>query len=163
MARLWLLSFVASAVIDQAFAQSATSSAAASATASYTLQDDYFSGNFFDRFNFYTGYDPTNGHVQYVNRSVATAQNYIGLNSTAATMSVDNVGLYPKGGPGRPSVRIISQANYTHGLFITDIGHMPYGCGTWPAFWTLGPNWPNNGEIGKYKKENDCRTKADLT
>jgi hypothetical protein len=25
---------------------------------------------------------------------------------------------------------------------------MPGGiCGTWPAFWLLGPNWPNNGEI----------------
>jgi hypothetical protein len=20
-------------------------------------------------------------------------------------------------------------------------------CGTWPAFWTVGPNWPNSGEI----------------
>jgi len=25
--------------------------------------------------------------------------------------------------------------------------HMPTGCGTWPAFWTNGPNWPNGGEI----------------
>ena len=24
---------------------------------------------------------------------------------------------------------------------------MPYGCGTWPAFWSLGPNWPSHGEI----------------
>ena len=24
---------------------------------------------------------------------------------------------------------------------------MPVGCGTWPAFWTNGPNWPNEGEI----------------
>lgn len=25
---------------------------------------------------------------------------------------------------------------------------MPGGiCGTWPAFWTVGPNWPSNGEI----------------
>jgi len=24
---------------------------------------------------------------------------------------------------------------------------MPYGCGTWPAFWSLGPDWPSNGEI----------------
>ena len=21
------------------------------------------------------------------------------------------------------------------------------GCGTWPAFWLVGPNWPNGGEI----------------
>ncbi|TKA76221.1 hypothetical protein B0A49_03301 [Cryomyces minteri] len=24
---------------------------------------------------------------------------------------------------------------------------MPFGCGTWPAYWLLGPNWPSNGEI----------------
>src|SRR5690348_578727 len=24
---------------------------------------------------------------------------------------------------------------------------MPEGCGTWPAFWMVGPNWPNGGEI----------------
>ena len=24
---------------------------------------------------------------------------------------------------------------------------MPYGCGTWPALWMVGSNWPNNGEI----------------
>ena len=24
---------------------------------------------------------------------------------------------------------------------------MPHGCGTWPAYWTVGDNWPNNGEI----------------
>ncbi len=24
---------------------------------------------------------------------------------------------------------------------------MPFGCGTWPALWMLGPDWPNYGEI----------------
>lgn len=24
---------------------------------------------------------------------------------------------------------------------------MPVGCGTWPAFWMFGPNWPASGEI----------------
>ena len=51
-------------------------------------------------------------------------------------------------GAGRPSVRISTQKSWTHGLFIGDFNHAPGGiCGTWPAWWTIGPNWPYNGEI----------------
>jgi hypothetical protein len=56
---------------------------------------------------------------------------------------------WPRNGPGRPAVRLISDNTYTHGLFVLDLSHMPYGCGTWPAFWLLGPDWPTNGEIGE--------------
>ena len=49
---------------------------------------------------------------------------------------------------GRESVRVSSNKAYTHGLIIGDIAHMPDStCGVWPAFWTVGPNWPNSGEI----------------
>jgi beta-glucanase (GH16 family) len=37
---------------------------------------------------------------------------------------------------------------YNKGLIIADILHMPENaCGAWPSFWTLGPSWPNQGEI----------------
>lgn len=45
------------------------------------------------------------------------------------------------------SVRISSQKRYDGGLFILDTNHAPWGCGVWPAWWTVGDNWPNNGEI----------------
>jgi hypothetical protein len=32
-------------------------------------------------------------------------------------------------------------------LFVLHLYHMPQGCGTWPAWWFCGPNWPNEGEI----------------
>jgi len=45
------------------------------------------------------------------------------------------------------SVRIQSNDIFTEGLWVMDAVHMPVGCGVWPAFWTVGPDWPANGEI----------------
>lgn len=53
----------------------------------------------------------------------------------------------PKVTGNRQSVRIHSNYVINGGLVILDAVHMPYGCGTWPAFWSNGPNWPTNGEI----------------
>jgi hypothetical protein len=50
-------------------------------------------------------------------------------------------------GRGRDSVRVESNKQYNSGLFILDASHMPEGCGTWPAFWMYGPNWPSGGEV----------------
>lgn len=50
---------------------------------------------------------------------------------------------------GRDSVRISSQRAYDEAVVVLDLSHMPEGCGTWPAFWSLsqrGP-WPHGGEI----------------
>lgn len=44
-------------------------------------------------------------------------------------------------------VRITSDKTYNSGLFIADFSAVPYGCGTWPAYWTVGPGWPAGGEI----------------
>ncbi|KAE8445251.1 hypothetical protein EG329_013623 [Mollisiaceae sp. DMI_Dod_QoI] len=56
--------------------------------------------------------------------------------------------LNPNGGLGRDSVRITSNKAWIHGLVILDLAHMPStDCGSWPAFWMMGPNWPAGGEI----------------
>jgi hypothetical protein len=50
---------------------------------------------------------------------------------------------------GRDSVRIYLENAYDEAIFVLDLVHMPAGCATWPAFWTLseaGP-WPAGGEI----------------
>jgi len=51
--------------------------------------------------------------------------------------------------PGnRNSVRISSQKSFEKGqLLLMDALHAPACCGCWPAFWTVGTNWPENGEI----------------
>ncbi|KAE8351844.1 concanavalin A-like lectin/glucanase domain-containing protein [Aspergillus coremiiformis] len=115
------------------------------AAAIYTLQDDYgTSAAFFDKFTFFTASDPTHGFVKYVDRS--TAENTGLINAGGSIyMGVDHTNV---ASGGRQSVRISSNNAYNHGLFILDLAHMPGSiCGVWPAFWLLGPNWPNGGEI----------------
>ncbi|KAI9781699.1 MAG: hypothetical protein M1816_002223 [Peltula sp. TS41687] len=113
--------------------------------AKYTLVENYTPSNFFEKFNFFNLPDPTNGFVKYVDKYTAKSSGLISSNKTSVYIGVDHKTISPN---GRASVRLESQKKYTHGLFIVDITHMPGGiCGTWPAFWTTGLNWPNNGEI----------------
>jgi len=116
--------------------------------AGYTLEDDYLSGgNFFDQFTFFTDSDPTGGFVQYVDHSTASNSGYINASSSAVYIGTDYTNVASSS--GRESVRITSNKAYDSGLVILDLGHMPGGiCGTWPAFWMVGPNWPAGGEIG---------------
>jgi hypothetical protein len=80
-------------------------------------------------------------------------------------------------GRGRKSVRISSKKTYgsvssspscalflnnssehrvTQSVVVIDLDHMPQGCGTWPAFWTVTPsNWPTGGEIDIIEGAND--------
>lgn len=124
--------------------------------ARYTLADDYFAGgSFFDRFSFWDAPDPTNGFVQYQSRERAQGWLIDGAASNARLM-VDHNSIAPG---GRSSVRITSRQSYQLGLFVVDIDHMPGGvCGTWPAFWMVGPDWPNQGEIDIIEGVNDQQT-----
>ncbi|KAI9829913.1 MAG: hypothetical protein M1826_005335 [Phylliscum demangeonii] len=118
---------------------------AAPVLAKYSVVEDYAPSAFFDHFNFYTGADPTHGFVQYIDRPTAQQTGLVSSNGSVAYMGVDHQTV---SSGGRASVRLESRNTYTHGLFIADIAHMPGDvCGVWPAFWTFGPNWPNNGEI----------------
>jgi len=48
----------------------------------------------------------------------------------------------------RESVRLQSKKSWKYMLLVMKFEHLPFGCGTWPAFWTLGPGqWPNGGEL----------------
>jgi hypothetical protein len=96
---------------------------AGTASAAYTLQDVYDSTNFFDGFNFYDGRDPTNGFVDYVNAETANNAGLAGLSQDGVYMGVDHTTMSPPN--GRASVRVESKKQYTLGLFIADIKHMP--------------------------------------
>jgi beta-glucanase (GH16 family) len=121
------------------------------ARATYSLQTDYSGANFFEEFDFFTEADPTGGTVRFVNEAEANdtaLAGYLdmGNGQTAIYMAADSTSEVTDGS-GRSSVRVSSNQTFNHGLFIIDIQHMPTGCGTWPAFWLLGPSWPQGGEI----------------
>jgi len=113
----------------------------------YTLQDKYSGNDFINDWNFFDSADPTNGYVNYLTKSEAQSNGlaYVQKDGTAI-LAVDN---YTKlsAGAKRNSVRISSPKTYNGGLFIADFYAMPHGCTVWPAWWTVGPNWPAGGEI----------------
>ncbi|TFK36778.1 endo-1,3(4)-beta-glucanase [Crucibulum laeve] len=111
----------------------------------WKLQQAYEGNSFFDGWDFFTGADPTNGIVEYIDQNTAKSNGLLEVNSQGnAVMRVETT---PSVAATRKSVRITTQMQFNGGLVIMDSVHMPTGCGTWPAFWTNGPNWPAGGEI----------------
>lgn len=120
----------------------------------YNLVDEYSGPTFFNQFNYFTEEDPTKGFVIYVNETTATRLNLTHATESSAILRVDAQTRNAK--HGRNSVRIESKKTYDEGLFIFDIIHTPFGCGTWPALWlTDGYNWPKNGEIDVLETTNE--------
>ena len=89
---------------------------------------------------------PVSNSFSYVDQPGSEEMNLTYATPTTAILRVDTS--EKNASTGRKSVRLESRNQYDHGLFIFDILHTPYGCGTWPALWLTDPaNWPINGEI----------------
>jgi hypothetical protein len=73
---------------------------------------------------------------QTLNKGLAYAKD-----NGAFVMKVDNTNWLAEGAY-RDSVRITSWEKFKQGqILIFDAAHMPAGCSTWPAFWTVGTDW----------------------
>ncbi|KAJ5856655.1 uncharacterized protein N7529_010599 [Penicillium soppii] len=117
--------------------------------ASYSLVETWQGKNFLDYFNFHVGSDPTNGYVNYLDKGSAESAGLVKLTDSGSVyLGVDHTTTLDPNGKGRDSVRIGSKKYYDQSLVIADIAHMPGSvCGTWPAFWSVGKEWPGDGEI----------------
>ncbi|KAN0104960.1 glycoside hydrolase family 16 protein [Hyaloscypha variabilis] len=116
----------------------------------YQLDSRFAGATFLDNFDFFTGPDPTNGFVNYVTSSYASTWGLTRqLADGSVYIGVDDENVLVPYGVGRDSVRISSTKSWGIGtLVVVDLAHVPGGqCGTWPAMWMLGPNWPYGGEI----------------
>ncbi|KAL4929891.1 glycoside hydrolase family 16 protein [Aspergillus undulatus] len=123
----------------------------------YHLVTSYTGRDFFDQFHYFDEEDPTDGFVRYVDRGTAQRLNLTYATETSAILRVDSDSSTANVTRGRNSVRIESKQTYDTGLFVFDIIHSPYGCGTWPALWlTDGYNWPYNGEIDVLETTNNA-------
>lgn len=130
---------------SHATATKSSSTPKATTTSPWKLSKSYQGNNFFDAWDFFTGSDPTHGLVDYVDEQTARSSGLLEVNNHGnAVMRVETT--ESVSGP-RQSVRITTQSSFNGGLVVMDSVHMPTGCGTWPAFWTNGPDWPNGGEI----------------
>lgn len=133
--------------------QSGTSSASppaatggTAASSPWKTAQTYEGSTFFDGWTFFTAGDPTGGVVDYVDQGTAQSGNLTEINSAGnVVMRVDTTATITG---NRKSVRITTDYTYNVGtLLVLDVVHIPTGCGTWPAFWSNGPNWPAGGEI----------------
>lgn len=141
----------------------------------YTLVQTYDSTNFMDEFTFFTATDPTDGYVIYDSEEQAEDDYLLSTDGYQVYLGVDWTNVASTG--GRQSVRVTSNEAFSEslqvylscsnsllttppaqGLIIADIEHMPVGCGAWPSFWTLGPDWPANGEIDIIEGVNNATT-----
>ncbi|KAF2643159.1 endo-1,3(4)-beta-glucanase-like protein [Massarina eburnea CBS 473.64] len=117
-------------------------------SAALTLIDTYDASNWLSKFDVQAIGDPTHGYVNYVDQGTATSQGLIKFQNNQVYMGVDTSSVLDPNGVGRKSVRVQSKTAYQHGLIIADFAHVPgSNCGAWPAFWMVGPNWPNQGEL----------------
>ncbi|KAI0315874.1 endo-beta-glucanase [Amylostereum chailletii] len=123
--------------------------------AKYTLSDNYQGSSFLNEWDFEAIADPTHGYVNYVSKSTAQSKGLVSVSGSNFTLRADDTSVPSSSASGRDSVRIQSQKSYNTHVTVINIAHMPKGCGTWPAIWEKGPNWPNNGEVDIIEGAND--------
>ncbi|CEI40256.1 hypothetical protein FVEN_g1811 [Fusarium venenatum] len=115
----------------------------------YSLVTSFIGESLLSGFEWFNGTDLSNGFVQYQDLPGAFKNGLYSVDPFSETVQLRPDSRRKYGlDEGRPSIRLESKESYQYGLFIADFQHMPISqCGTWPAFWAYGDNWPMGGEI----------------
>lgn len=121
----------------------------------YQLMDKIQGPDFYNAFEWEDIADPTHGRVNYVDMETSKRENLTYASADTFILRTDYKTVLDPAGPGRNSVRIKSKKAYRNHVAVFDINHMPQGCGTWPAVWEVGPNWPHQGEFDILEGTND--------
>ncbi|KAK7059685.1 hypothetical protein R3P38DRAFT_2837226 [Favolaschia claudopus] len=98
---------------------------------------------FLDFFNYDSNTNDNGGVAQYVN---GVKEGLAFTSGKQVILAVDNT----EKATTRNALRMVSKQTFNakdQNLFIFDIAAMPAVCGTWPAVWFTGANWPFQGEI----------------
>lgn len=123
--------------------------------ASYDISDTFQGNSFFSGFSFFSDADPTHGRVNYVTQAQAKSLGLAYVSGSNFILRADSATTLSASGAGRNSFRIVSNNEYTTHVAVFNIQHMPQGCGTWPAIWEVGQNWPYGGEVDIVEGVND--------
>jgi len=121
----------------------------------YWQADSITGPEFFDAFSFKDIADPTHGRVNYVDYETARSQNLTYASANHFVLRADFKHVLSAEGPRRNSVRLQSHKQYTTGVTIFNVRHMPEGCGTWPALRTKGDDLSNQSVIDIMEGVND--------
>jgi len=124
-------------------------------SATYSRTANIVGSGFNSAFNYQAISDPTHGRVNYVSAGTAASQNLTFASSSSFVLRADSKSVLSASGAGRNSVRLQSNKQYTTSVVVFNVRHMPQGCGTWPALWTVGADWPNQGEVDILEGVND--------
>jgi len=152
---------------SHAFVSSATGSlcgfelSAPTAGPNYTLVQNYGPQGFYsgDDWDYFTGGDPTNGYVKFLDRNTAINVGILKLGTANgrqfALLGSASTNAAPE------SIRVSSKRVFNGGLVLWDALHIPAGCGSWPAFWSTSQDgWPTYGEIDVMEGVNGVGTNA---
>ncbi|KAJ7484428.1 glycoside hydrolase family 16 protein [Mycena latifolia] len=122
---------------------STKASSTGTSTDGWKLSQKLEGQTFLDFFKYDTNSGDNGGAAQYVN---GISEGLAYTSGSQVILAVDTA----EDVSARNALRMVSKTTFNAkdmNLFIFDIAQMPAVCGTWPAVWFTGANWPYDGEI----------------